>query len=152
MEKVLPFFNKFPPGFQEAFIAVFGTEIRDERDIFIITYDFCDLKWEKINNGRVITLGDIYSIRGDGIILDPEPNEHHWPPKSVGGELTVSISMEFHIYWHKIFWNLHKKRELKKYLNILFHNKEVDDFKSFYKTADQVRKNEKTGRKIKTGF
>jgi hypothetical protein len=133
MEKVLPFFNKFPPGFQEAFITVFGINIRDERDVIILTKDFCDLKWGKVNNGRVITLDDIYLVRGDEIVLESESNEHHWPPKSVGGELTVSVSMEFHIAWHIIFMNLSRDREFKRYLNILFHNKEVDDFKSFIK-------------------
>lgn len=152
MEKVLPFFNKFPPGFQESFCKVFGIEVRDERDILFIANDFCDLKWEKINNGRVIMLDDIYLIRGDEIVLDPSPNEHHWPPSSVGGVVTVTIPMEFHNAWHVIFMNLYKEKEIKKYLNILFYNEEVNDFNSLYKSVDQVRKSVKTGRKKKAGF
>ncbi len=152
MEKVLPFFNKFPPGFQEAFITVFGTEIRDERDVIILTNDFCDLKWEKVNNGRVIMLEDIYLIRGDEIVLEPESNEHHWPPSSVGGELTISISIEFHLAWHFIFMNLCKDEEFKRYLNILFYNEDANELKFLYKAVDEVRKSVKTGRKIKAGF
>ena len=152
MEKTLPFFNKLPPGFQESFCKIFGTEVRDERDIFFVTNDFCDLKWEKINNGRLITLEEIYLIRGGEIVLDSKLNEHHWPPSSVGGVGTIKISIEFHVAWHIIFMNLHREKEFKKYLNILFYNEEVNDFSSLYKAVDQVRKSARKGRKIKTGF
>jgi hypothetical protein len=136
----LQFFDKLPPVFQESFCKVFGTEIRDEKDIFFLTNDFSNLMWENLGNGRIVRIKDIYCVRGDeSALLTPKYNKHHWPPSSVGGKETIKLPVDFHHSWHVIFMNLYKEREINLYLKSLCYDEEINNFSSLYEAADKAR-------------
>ncbi len=127
---VLPFFENKPPSFQKSFCKVFGTNVQDKEQVFSYVKSFCELKWEKVNNGKVIKPKDIYLIRGESIVLSgSQYNFHHWAPSSRDSEAdTIKIIAAFHKAWHALFMNLYKEAELYIYLNKIFSNKYIDNF------------------------
>ncbi len=145
--KKLQFFDKMPLQFQQSFYIVFGTEVRDERDVLSLAIDYCDLMWEKINNGRFLRVKDIVLTRGDeSVFLESKYNMHHWPPKSVDGKERMKLVEKFHINWHIVFMNLCQPKEFDIYLKMMFYDSEVNDFKSLYEAADKARKEAKRRR------
>ncbi len=141
----LSFLKNKPENLVRAFADVFGDRIRDERDVITLTDDICDLKWEKLRNGRVIRVREIYELRGDGAMLEKSYNQHHWPPSSRGGSKTIRTPEEFHEGWHIIFLNLFKKEELRSFLKELFIFDEIHNLGFLYEIIRQVR-DQKRGR------
>ncbi len=95
---VLPFFENKPLSFQKSFCKVFGTNIQDEKQVLSYVKDFTELKWEKVNNGKIITPKDIYLVRGESIALSgAQYNEHHWAPSSRDSRAgVIKIVVVFH--------------------------------------------------------
>ncbi len=147
LKEKLQFFGKMPPQFQQSFCCVFGTEVRDEKDVINLTIDYCDLMWDKVNNGRFVRVKDIVLTRGDeSIFFEPRYDKHHWPPRSVGGKETIKLVEKFHKHWHIVFMNLHQEKEFRIYLKMLFYDDEIKDFSSLYEAADKARKEAKRRR------
>ncbi len=114
LQKALSFFEKKSYRFQEAVCIVFGTEARDIGDFVVLSQDFSAIKWEKVNNGRVLYRKEIYAVRGiSTLISETKSSKHHWPPSSRGGELTIKVPDQFHRAWHDIFMNLFTKEEFE---------------------------------------
>ncbi len=144
LEESVPYLENKPHNFKKAFCNVFGLELRDEEDVYILTEEICDLMWEKVGNGRVMRKEDIHLLRGkNGFSLGEEENEHHWPPISRGGKRTITIPVKFHKDWHVVFVNLYKKREIEVFLNKLFTNNEIDDFNKLHRAAKKAKKEAK---------
>ncbi len=139
--KKLPFFDKKPIFFQESFCVVFGSRIRDEKDVFLFTENLHDLMWDKVRNGRYLRKRDIYSLWGHrDIVLSSSKNKHHWPPSSRDENAeTMKIPKDFHQALHNIFMNLYKKKEMERFWKTLFTCEEIDSGIILYATIDQIR-------------
>ncbi len=135
------FFRKKPDTFKEAFVNVFGEEIRDETDIFRLTGEFCDIKWKKLCNGRIIRAKEIHDLRGNNkTALKTSYEKHHWPPVSVGGMETVKIPKDFHKGWHIIFLNLYRKEDIYVFLDRMFLLDELDSIGALYEAIYNLKK------------
>ncbi len=140
-EEGFEFLENKSTHFRESFFVVFGREIRDEYDIFCVTADFVDLMWEKTKKrkrrDREISLDEIYSIRGDSILLEENgTTKHHWAPGSRGGEIIIRVPCDFHFSWHGLFMNLCKHEEFEMFWERVFYLESV----VLRKLIDQVIK------------
>jgi len=145
--EAVPHLENKPLSFQEAFYHVFGPGLRDEADVYILVKELCNLKWEKVNNGKIICKKHIYLLRGDKTpSLGDDKNKHHWPPGSRGGKETIEIPQDFHEKWHVIFLNLYKEKEIDIFLSKLFTDETIDDFREIYELIKNVRKEAKRAR------
>ncbi len=120
-QEVLMFLENKPEQFQESFYTVFGKEVRDVYDIINLSKDFSTLKWEKVNNGRVLLKKEIYEVRGrSSLIKGEEISSHHWPPRSRRGRLKIETPDEFHLRWHRTLENLYLEEEFEIFWKELF--------------------------------
>ncbi len=132
------FIRKKPETFKEAFYVVFGESIESKEDILLIAEELCNLKDNKMENGKVIKRREIYAMRKCFPRLGIETNNHHWPPGSRGGEETLKIPKDFHEAWHIIFLNLYGFEEVQEFLDKLFKEEDLEDFQAIHFAIQQI--------------
>ncbi len=124
-----PFFENKSNRFCEAFVIIFGNQIRDEQDVLSASYDFSNIMWERVAEGvqkkKALRKNDIIRIRGGTVLIPDEGvSMHHWPPRSRGGQDTIKMPNEFHRAWHDVFMNLYKYKEFEIFWDKMFYLEE----------------------------
>ncbi len=138
---LLPFLNKKPFDFQQAFCSLFrGAECKE--DVFLLTEKIFDLMWYRLRNGRVVFNKDIYFLWGlpKKSFLSLKKDKHHFPPQSRDSEArTIKIAEDFHKDLHTVFMNLYKEKELLLFLQALFVCDGINTKKGLWEVADRIR-------------
>lgn len=138
--EAVPFLEKKSLNFKKSFLYVFGDKVRDEKDIIFLAKDFCDLKWDVVENGRKLRKRKVYELQGvEKFFLHSAYNKHHWPPISRGGVYVIKTPIDFHKGWHLIFMNLYKKEEIERYLQMLFNLEEIESIGYLYRIIEHIR-------------
>jgi hypothetical protein len=132
------FFNNKHEKFKKGFCAVFGSDVRDEKDIFEYVEDFRVLFWDKLENGKVIDREEIYELRGRSVLFVRKDGYHHWQPESQGGKKVIRIPIDFHAGWHAIHFNLWKRKHFQLFWRKIFTDEALDDYYIIRTIAYQI--------------
>jgi hypothetical protein len=135
LEEKFSFFKKKPYKFQEGFCLIFGSDIRETKDVLEMVEDYRRLMWHAVRNGKKVTKEEIYLIRGDGVLFFRGSGNHHWPPRYEKSSISILVPIDFHKGWHLNNFGLWKKKDIRDFWKRIFIDETLNDYHIIRETA-----------------